>query len=81
MTTLTYAEATKAIRKDLKKCFPGFEFRIKKALNFSTRRYSADQIDIIWFGGPSLEEVEAITEKYYDTEDTHMTRHRGGCGY
>ena len=67
--TLPTADAIKAIRKDLKKVYPGIQFQIKKAPNFSLSSWrSLDPVHITWFGGPTADEVDAIASKYYDNE-------------
>lgn len=67
--TLPTADAIKAIRRNLKNAYPGIQFNIKKAANFSLSSWRhEDPIHITWFGGPTAEEVDAIASKYYDNE-------------
>lgn len=54
-------EASKNIRIELKRAFPGITFSVK------TSRFSGgDSIDVRWTDGPTKDEVKKITDKYQE---------------
>lgn len=53
------ANASAAIKEELKKAFPTIKFSVKSS-NFSM----GDSVDISWTDGPTSKEVDAITDKY-----------------
>ena len=55
----TAATAAKAIKNELKKQFPGIKFSVRSD-NFA----GGNSVDIEWMDGPTVEEVEQITDKY-----------------
>lgn len=52
-------QVTSNIRKELKAKFPG--------VKFSVRKRSYDSVSVNWMGGPTEEEVKAVTDKYKDS--------------
>jgi len=54
-----WAAAAKAIRKDLKQAFPDTKFKVTSC-SFSM----GDAVDVRWTNGPTVEEVDRITQKY-----------------
>lgn len=73
--TLPTADAIKAIRRNLKNAYPGIQFQVKKAPNFSLSSRREDPIHITWFGNPKPEDVDAIASKYYDSENVSLYHH------
>lgn len=79
----TPAEAAKAIKKELRRKFPGVKFSVR------SRTFSGgDSIDIDWVCGPTEAEVAPHTAKYqegsfdgmrdqYDTDPTWVTDEQG----
>jgi hypothetical protein len=56
---LSAAETAKLIRAALKKAFPGVKFSVRSE-NFSM----GSSIRVSWTGGPSREDVDAVTHPY-----------------
>lgn len=53
------AQCAKSIRTELKKRFPNFKFKVK-----SESFAGGTSVNILWFNGPTIKQVENITNKY-----------------
>lgn len=83
----TLTDGAKNLRKELKAAFPGVKFSVR------TSRFSmGDSIDTTWTDGPKTAEVQAITDRYQQSEycphedyhgltDDQFTKVFGGASY
>lgn len=58
-TGISYITATKNIRKELKKAFPGIKFSVN-----SSGYSGGNSIDVRWIDGPTVKDIQALIGKY-----------------